>query len=657
MDYYGQETPLLDADVRMEPQDTIFYLVGHSEEAKAAIVDPRHKHLLVKTYTYGEALRITLDNPRAGCLVQICNSNGDGHDGRKTIVVGGAHQDIRCCFFFNGYSGELLLRDESGHSTATLKQLDNLNAYPRTALKVLKHGGQHQCAVVLCKDPYEDSTRSYELTVADKFVFQILPPFGHHHIDLAAKALFSVHDGLGIDWPSPGNKTPVMSTAIKDLGSGAEGCVKLVAISKNGSHWACKTSSFLNKRRRERTVRLLDLLMGAKKEVSKSYIVPCLHYQLSRTSEIEVFMPIYWCSLADLIDGGCFQDPETSFYMAACMLHDISTAFACLQSLGKGVVHRDVKPDNILYADGHFYLAGNKVNKTHTNIGTTLFQSPEARKDRDHSPAMDVFSLGLTLVACTIGISPLADIWRHDDSWQAWVKRARQFISHDLARLGPAITNMLQEDPCHRPHARSIKSAVKTYLGTHEDLRRKCHMPDKELAKQFVRERRDRLQSTATGPQYQPYCMTSTLSDDPQMGLSPISPSALDADRRGAPRDSFSSTGKTTETHVTEPDMEDTVQDGESTSPAYEEYKDGQQYWSAQHCGGQFEFDIEGRQGGDDQCYTPGGSSHSQQWPPQPGLSASSPHEDEAASPRHRRSGNIKRKGKEFLGRMPWHRK
>ena len=256
---------------------------------------------------------------------------------------------------------------------------------------------------------------------------------------------------------------------------------------------------------------------------------------------------------------------------------------------------------------------------------------------------MDVFSLGLTLVACTIGACPLSDVWRDDDSWQNWVTRARSFISSDLAGLGPAVTAMLQEDPRHRPRASDVRLAAKAYLGEHKDLDHQYVMPDKKLAKQFVQDRRQKLQSTVYGPQNQPQCETRSLSKDSQTELSTVSSSALGA----RPRDSLSSTRETLETRATGSDMEDTVCSGES---AGEQCKDDQQQpWSGQHYGGQFE--SEGRheaerQRDEDQQYTYGGSSH-QQWSPHPALLVMRPRNDKAAS--HHRRADMKRKGREFL--------
>ena len=264
MDNNAKYRANFEADARLEPYGTVFYLVGQSKEAQAAIVDPRHRRLLVETHTYGTTLRITLDNPRAGCLVQICSSKDDAHD---TVVVRGTHHDIWCRFFFNGHSGELLLRDESRHRTATLKQFDSFTTQPHTTPNILKSKGHCQCAVVLCKDPYDDSTRSYELAV-DKAVFHIWPPFAHRPIDMAAKAPFSVYDGLKMQWPDTMDQKLVLTTTVEDLGSGGEGSVQLVAISKNGHHYACKRNILKSKPRCERAVELLNLLMRESNKVS-----------------------------------------------------------------------------------------------------------------------------------------------------------------------------------------------------------------------------------------------------------------------------------------------------------------------------------------------------------------------------------------------------
>jgi eukaryotic-like serine/threonine-protein kinase len=82
---------------------------------------------------------------------------------------------------------------------------------------------------------------------------------------------------------------------------------------------------------------------------------------------------------------------------------------------GRGVVHRDVKPGNVLVgrddrvklADfGIARLLGDTVRHTRTGhaIGTAAYLAPEQVQGEELTPAVDVFSLGLVLLEALTGV-------------------------------------------------------------------------------------------------------------------------------------------------------------------------------------------------------------------------------------------------------------
>ncbi len=205
-------------------------------------------------------------------------------------------------------------------------------------------------------------------------------------------------------------------------------------------------------------------------------------------------------NLADLLSREGLTANESLAVVRA-----VADALAAAHAVG--IVHRDVKPANILFpseASGQVKLIdfgvarpaqqSHGLTKTGMLVGTPAYMSPEQSRGERHVDARsDVFSLGCVLYECLTGLPPFAGT-------HLMAIQAKVLLSHPppvggrcaeaTAELASLVEHMMAKSPAHRPEdARAVVRALDAIGQLEEGPRRRSRPRASDEEETMISER------------------------------------------------------------------------------------------------------------------------------------------------------------------------
>lgn len=184
---------------------------------------------------------------------------------------------------------------------------------------------------------------------------------------------------------------------IRQIGSGGFGTVSLVKHTVSNQLFAIKRLTVIDKDKQDLIKKEIETLAS----LGHHNIIG---FRTAFNVEETLYLVMEYCPLGTLqqklnTKGKLHEDEIISLFL------QLTKTFEFLHQ--KGIIHHDIKPSNILFADDGLVKVSD-FGCVNSEIGTRIYLPPEAHGVSPYSAnrKSDIFALGVTLMECALGYHP-----------------------------------------------------------------------------------------------------------------------------------------------------------------------------------------------------------------------------------------------------------
>uniref|UniRef100_A0A8C2BQ12 Protein kinase containing Z-DNA binding domains n=1 Tax=Cyprinus carpio TaxID=7962 RepID=A0A8C2BQ12_CYPCA len=202
-------------------------------------------------------------------------------------------------------------------------------------------------------------------------------------------------------------------------------------------------------------------------------------YETLDYSRTYLFIQMEFCeggTLTDWIKARNYLKKQRNKVEIHKIFYEIITGVEFIHA--EKLIHRDLKPDNILFgADGKVKIGdfglvtqtdqnGDPIERS--NRGTPTYMSPEQENKKNYDEKTDIFPLGLVWFEMLWKIS--TGMERAELLKDLKNQRSPKVFRQSYPTESKFITKMLSYSPEHRPHAKDIKEKLEKFFSLDQNL-------------------------------------------------------------------------------------------------------------------------------------------------------------------------------------------